>query len=443
LAIIQPSFGGLFNQFKRILDPQLYSMSHPMFGLTGISGSTDSLQKFRGSLRGDMVGADARKQSMINRAFRDSDGAYQSFHHAQGNIKRTAASVKNDFVESGDSGARKSAAFSSQFDQTFTKPVSNSHAAVQKQQRAAFAYAQDLAHSLPVALERISDSSGHADLWDQGMLEAKLDRIETMSTEHVRLLRKVAGAMPPGATGGDYPVDDGAKSRSGHELSQLANRQSNRNASLQGCLPVYTAQLPVLEHIDAVALQLHRCVIEMRQRIDELNKMHASVSDDVHRREKNAPSFSLHFPTQPQMERQSPSSASRLRISQPNSAQLRGSPLANRIKSVHPAAAAARPGIALWQCVPQLHPCFVAVADGDWSLLLTVEQVKKADITSKYVTLVNWHMFLRHCKAYKKLGFSQSASKQAFDMALLSEGRDSEFRVNFFGFCQVRCSIKS
>jgi hypothetical protein len=412
-----------------------------MFGLSGISGSTDSLQKFRGSLRGEMVGVDARKQSMINRAFRDCDGAYQSSHHAQGNINRTAASVKHNFVESGDSGAHKSAAWSAHFDQV----VSNSHAAVQKQQRASLACAQDLAQNLPVALQW-SDTSGHHAIWDEGTLEAKLEKIETMSYEHVRLLRKVAGAMPPGAVGGNYPVDDGAESKSGHELSRLADRQSNKNASLQERLPAYTAQLPVLEHIDAVALQLHRCVTEMRQRIDELNRMHASVSDDVQRREKNAPSFSLHFPTQPQMERQPPSSTSRPRISQPNSSQPNSSqpnsaqvsPLANRIKSVYPAAATTRPGSALWQFVPQLHPCFVAVADGDWSLLLTVEQVKKADITSKYVPLINWHMFLRHCKAYKKLVFSQSASKKAFDMALLSDRRGDEDRVNFFGFCQVR-----
>ena len=337
---------------------------------------------------------------------------------------------------SGDSRARKSAVLSAQFDQV----VSNSHAAVQKQQRASLAFAQDLAQSLPVALER-SDPSGYVEIWDERILEAKLEKIETMSYENVRLLRKVAGTLPPGATGVDYPVDDGAESKSGHELSRLANRQSNKNALLQERLPVYTAQLPVLEHIDAVALQLHRCVTEMRARIDELNKMLPSVSDDVQKSEKNAPNFSLHFPTQPQMEQlhvpQSPSSTSRPRISQPNSARLRVSPLANRIKSVVPAGTT-RPGISLWQCVSQLHPCFVAVADGDWSLLLTVEHVKKADIRSKYVSLVNWHTFLRHCKAYKKLGFSQSASKKAFDMALLSDRRDDECSVNFFGFCQAR-----
>ena len=95
--------------------------------------------------------------------------------------------------------------------------------------------------------------------------------------------------------------------------------------------------------------------------------------------------------------------------------------------------------LALWDGVPQLHACFVAVADGDYSHLLTVQQLKKEDIRTKCVSLNSFTAFLRHCKAYTKLRFGQKVPGQAFELALRSSGcAFDEHRVNFYGFCQVR-----
>ncbi len=426
-----------------------------MFGLSGTVGSTDALQKFRGSLRSALVRKDTVEKSISHRAFRDSDGTYQSSHHGHSNRPhRISTTAVHKPVSEHSAAPRVHDANVS----TSVHEVRNSNAQVPKHQCASIACSHkdfDLSLSAVAAEWRASQcTSEHSRIWDQRTLNTKLETLQTLSHQQLQLLSKVAAVMPDAASfsddfashGKDLKCDEMLHGNLLTEISPLHQRP-----------PFFANQLPALKQLDVVAVQLHRCVTEMRQRIDELSgtptemrafslpsevsRQIAGISVDVQKREWEAPLPNIDSLARQQAERLSApkSSRSTLRphVSQLNDAQQRQSPLANRVKNVCTAVHATPRGMMVWQGVPHLHPCFVAVAEGDYSLLLSVQQVKKED-KSKCVSLNNWNSFLRHSKAFTKLGISQNVSKHAFELALLNKSfAHDEYRVNFYGFCQV------
>jgi hypothetical protein len=271
--------------------------------------------------------------------------------------------------------------------------------------------------------QRACDDSG---VWDERKLEAKLDSIRTLQ---MQLLGKVGTSIPESAGGGDA-APRAAESKFDIVLPKL---------DAQHVQPphAYVSQLPVLEQIDAVAVQVQRCVMEMRQRIVELAHMQApielppSVADLT---PQNGMSDTAVHPEQQLPQPLVP--PSRPRGFRP--AALTASSPRTRVSGIRLGAASEQRGVALWDSVAQLHPCFVAVADGDWSHLLTVQHVKKDDVRLKGVSLRLWTAFLRHSKAYRKLGFTQHVGSRVFELALHTSGFAlDEHRVNFYGFCQV------
>jgi hypothetical protein len=422
-----------------------------MYGLSGTAGSTDAIQRFRSSLR-----RDSGKQSMTTRAFRDSDGAYQTSYHARENrLNRAAATVKKPVTVS-DISAMIPQHFgpdTANFSKSLHE-VGQFYAPVKMHQHASMAgFHEDFASSLPQIATEWSGAqcpSEEVGVWDQRTLDAKLEKLQSLSHQQVQLLSKVATAMPAAANG-RAPSSSNVQDL---KCDLLDDNQSKKTLSLQMRHLPYIDQLPVLEHIDSVAVQLHQCVTEMRQRIDELTKLQAftspsnatckiaALSNDAHKPKRSVPHPILELERHriPDFSSSNLSTTLRPSISQHHVAQMHKSPLASRIKSLYHSGTvtAAQHGMTLWQGVPELHPSFVAVADGDWSMLLTVQQVQKEDIRTKCVSLSNWNAFLRHSKAYTKLGITQHLSKQAFKLALIGKRlTHDECRVNFYGFCQV------
>jgi hypothetical protein len=209
-------------------------------------------------------------------------------------------------------------------------------------------------------------------------------------------------------------------------------------------------QLSSVEQIEDVAVKVHRCVIEMQQRIGELAKLHAMVLPSHITRQtavlseeaRNKMSdLSSRLDDLAQLPRAPGGSVPKLNIRtlHPDAGFPGKSPRQNRIRSSHPQVTVSLRAMNLWQNIPQLHACYLAAASSDWALLLTAHRVKKDDVRLTCVSLNHWSAFLRHCKAYIKLGISRNLSKQAFDMALnIKEFTFDEYRVNFFGFCQVK-----
>ena len=411
-------------------------MSHSMFGLRG----TEALQKFRGSLRGESNLRDAKTTPIISRAFRDSDGSYQSSHHAK------------DYRRNGTAASH-------------IKPSVDHAVVLAQSQRPPKVANEPLSSRMPrispdvsavrdsIALAAVIPGDG---VWDQRTLDTKL---ETLSRHQMELLGQVATTTPDAHDEIGQATSRGIHSlhsKSWRALPEMERRQQREMSPQQQHLPeLYAAQIPALEQIDAIAMQVHRHVMEMHERIENLAQMHSpslppnvshrihSISADVHKKilemsqqmdalAQKLPQFRvprLMIPTLPP------------HVIPAGDMPLKNSPLKSRVKSARPTVAAASGGrgITLWDSVPQLHACFVAIADGDSSLLLTVQQVKKEDIRSKCVSLSRWNGFLRQQKAYTKLGFDKNLCVQAFQLALNCNGcAFDETQVNFFGFCQVR-----
>ena len=423
-------------------------MSHPMFGLRG----TEALQKFRGSLRGESNLRDAKTTPIISRAFRDSDGSYQSSHHAKDYRRNgTAASYIKPSVDHAVVLAQSQRPLVANEPLSSRMPrISPNVSASKGQQRQQHTPATAVRDSIALAAVIPCDS-----VWDQTTLDTKLEKL---SRHQMELLGQVATTTPDA-----YDESGQATSRGIHSLHskswcalpEMERRQQREMSPPQQHLPeLYAAQIPALEQIDAIAMQVHRHVMEMHERIENLAQMHSpslppnvthrihSISADVHKKllemsqqmdalAQKLPQFRvprLMIPTLPP------------HVLPAGDMPLKNSPLKSRVKSARPAVAVAGGGrgITLWDSVPQLHACFVAIADGDSSLLLTVQQVKKEDIRSKCVSLSRWNGFLRQQKAYTKLGFDKNLCVQAFQLALNCNGcAFDETRVNFFGFCQV------
>jgi hypothetical protein len=284
-----------------------------------------------------------------------------------------------------------------------------------------------------------------AGLWDQSTLDSKLGKIQTLARHQMQLLSKVGALVPAAAGGGGHEID----LRSDLAFAKIDSRCSNMSSPGHLQRPL-DAHFTVLDQLDAAAAEAHRCVVEMRQRIEELAKIHQIMMpastvghlDGTLARAYSVETAKLHqvdvlahqTPRQRHVavDPTLPPQVPRLDV-----LPLRASPLKNRVVSARSTAANNRVST-LWDGVPQLHPCFVAIADGEWSHLLTVEHLKKEDIRTKCVSLTSFTAFLRHCKAYIKLGFAQNASEQAFKKALRSSGcAYDDHRVNFYGFCQV------
>ena len=273
-------------------------------------------------------------------------------------------------------------------------------------------------------------------VWNQQKLEAKLESIHTLWQQQMRLLGEVATSMPECAGGGGDAAPPAAESKFDIVLPKIDVQHAQQQQH------AYVSQLPVLDQIDAAAVQVQRCVMEMRQRIVELAHMHApqlppSLADVT------AQNGLSNFAVYPEQQLPQPlvppffSPPSRPRGLPPD-ALTSSSPRTSRVSSIRLAAASDPRGVALWDSVAQLHPCFVAVADGDWSHLLTVKHVKKDDVRLKGVSLRLWTAFLRHAKAYRKLGVTQHVGGRVFELALRASGFAlDEHRVNFYGFCQV------
>jgi hypothetical protein len=392
-----------------------------MFALSG----TEAFQRFRGSLRGESAAVDARRKTMLSRAVMDADGTHQSSRRAQeSGLNRSVSSHKFNEVE-------VSAA-------ALDRPRQLSSIGIARQQMAVgppgFAAAS---HGAKCA----ADDFG---VWDQGTLDMKLEKIQNLTRHHMRLL-----TMPEACFGSGHGTD----SISENAFAAAARSPTSYNASPRLQHP-FKAQITVLDQIDAIAVQAHRCVAEMRQRIEELATITAMSAHAIHRADDtsaNGPAMETAAPRRVDGARQQPRSMNipslavpvmRPHVPRLDDAPLRISPLKNRVMSGRTAAAGHR-SMALWDGVPPLHACFVAIADGEWSHLLTVQQVKKEDVRSKCVSLTSFTAFLRHCKAFAKLSSSRRMFEQAFALALRSSGcAFDEHRVNFYGFCQVCASAK-
>jgi hypothetical protein len=422
-------------------------MSHPNFYMSG----TEAQHKFRGSLRGAgelQRSTVSEKKSMAERAFRDSDGSYQSSRHtresaahgAQARVEQrqagAAAAVMTNRVRAPDEHARAtvtaSAPPSKSLHRVSLLPVPSqrfTQAGPQSAREAVYlplpAGASE--RRIPNESKRACDDSG---VWNEQKLEAKLDSIHTLQ---MQLLGKVATSMPESAGGVGDAAPRAAESKFDIVLPKLDAPHVQQQPH------AYVSRLPVLEQIEAVAVQVQRCVMEMRQRIVELAQMHElppSVADIT------APNGMSNFAVYPEQQLLQPLvppffSPSRPRGFRPD-APSSSSPRTSRVSGIRLGAASEPRGVALWDSVAQLHPCFVAVADGDWSHLLTVQHVKKDDVRLKGVSLRLWTAFLRHSKAYRKLGFTQHVGSRVFELALHTSGCAlDEHRVNFYGFCQV------